>query len=485
MPRLPRFNFRCRELGLHKKVAYVHGKKKHVEQCASDTVKLLHFTLKRHGRDAALARWGNEISTKLARCGGAKEIGNHLTQATRRKGWLKRARFLRRNTQHQRDAQAAQAAARRRGNRGSPKQLKNKTARALRNACENEISLYETYLEKRHAKRPRVDWTQRPSPATEDEVEWYLLDTFHHCNNFREDDRTSQLFRDAVRQCKDSFVLWCCSVVLAVLPNWRWYEAFVSVACGSLVFDPAKVKAANATALGHKLTDVVSKWEHANAGKFWQPMPYITLATAGVSKPLQVARLFFSLKAHGRKLFDSVAAGAPATSSVARLSEEERETRSEQTLLAMRQSKTLTRLGFFTTYQALVSFAGVQGQGTVFLYDPTAHAVAGNGATGALRLFFPGLPCEGYGKPARRTQLLALRSLHARVSRRRTKLFGRSAHKWTLQAAEHTPCEYFKWRKGVVYFAKLWRVPLRGAVSCKGQRPRRLRRAVLKTTKAK
>ena len=245
------------------------------------------------------------------------------------------------------------------------------------------------------------------------------------------------------------------------MPNWRWCEAFVSAACGSLVFDPYKVNVMSAVALGRTLTEVVSVWGHANAGKFWQPMPYINLVTAGVSKPVQFARRFFPLQAHGRKLFDSLAAGAPATSSVAGLSEEARESLSDQTLLAMRQSKTLTRLGFFTAYQALVSFAGVQGQGTVFLYDPTAHAVAGNGATGALRLFFPGLPCEGYGKPARRAQLLALRSLHARVARRRTQLFSRSARKWTLQAAEHTPCEYFKWRKGVVFFAKLWRVPLR------------------------
>ena len=120
---------------------------------------------------------------------------------------------------------------------------------------------------------------------------------------------------------------------------------------------------------------------------------------------------------------------------------------------------------FFTCYQAPVSYAGVQCQARSLLYDQGEHAIAGNGATGALQRFFPSLKYSGYSVAARRAQLRALQCLEAWVAPHAKRLFGRNASKWSLQAAEHTPCEFYKWRLGAIFFAKVFGVTLSRACS--------------------
>ena len=106
-----------------------------------------------------------------------------------------------------------------------------------------EVKLFITYLHKRHAKRRRIEWPRRADPKTEDEVEWYVLDTYHFCYIFMDSDRTSGLFKAAMAGCTDGFLLWCSSVLLSVLPNWVWYATFVKAACKGLVFNPSRVRA--------------------------------------------------------------------------------------------------------------------------------------------------------------------------------------------------------------------------------------------------
>jgi hypothetical protein len=155
----------------------------------------------------------------------------------------------------------------------------SRTKRALCNPDEQELQSFVDYLGKRQAKRRRVDWTDR-APKTESEVEWYVLDNYHFCHNFREDDPTTGKFKAAVAKIHDGFLLWCCAVVHAVLPNWRWYELLVKTACGSLVVNPEKLTANRVDTLAGKLTDTVDRWMAQNNGEpFWTPMPYITLAS--------------------------------------------------------------------------------------------------------------------------------------------------------------------------------------------------------------
>jgi hypothetical protein len=143
--------------------------------------------------------------------------------------------------------------------------------------------------------------------------------------------------------------------------------------------------------------------------------------------------------------------------------------------------KSLYGVSWFVAYQSLVTFAGVQGQAGVFLYQPDSHAIAGNGANGALQRFFPGVPVEGYGAGPRKAQLAALQSLKQHVAGKAQKLFGRKASQWRLQAAEHTPCEFFNHRKGVLFFARRFGVRLAKPTDEEGKAPRRRRRALVQS----
>ena len=92
-------------------------------------------------------------------------------------------------------------------------------------------------MAKRQAKRPKVDWSSR-KPKNEGELERFVLDAYHLCSNFREDDPTTGKFKAAVAAKTDGFVLFCNAVVHAVLPNWRWFQVLVKTACKSKAFDP-------------------------------------------------------------------------------------------------------------------------------------------------------------------------------------------------------------------------------------------------------
>ena len=148
--------------------------------------------------------------------------------------------------------------------------------RALANADIDELVLFENYLAKRQAMRQRVEWvhpdkckatttkglTER-RPKTEDELEWFVLDSFHFCHNFREDDPTSVSFRKAMTGVDDGYTLFCSSVIHAVLANWGWFELLVKTACMSLVFNPDRLVTKTANCLAKKLDAVVREWVSA------------------------------------------------------------------------------------------------------------------------------------------------------------------------------------------------------------------------------
>ena len=153
---------------------------------------------------------------------------------------------------------------------------------------------------------------------------------------------------------------------------------------------------------------------------------------------------------------------------------------SETTLSAMVKCADLRRIGYFIAYQALVSYSALYAVVPCLprIFDKEKYAIAGTGATGALRRFFPSLRCVGTSVAARRAQLRGLQALEARIKPRARQLFGRDAKQWDLQSAEHTPCEFFKWRLGVVHFAGVFNVKLKVKVAGGGKRPRRMRRSM-------
>ena len=73
-----------------------------------------------------------------------------------------------------------------------------------------------------------------------------------------------------------------------------------------------------------------------------------------------------------------------------------------------------------------------------------------------------------------------LEALHARCEHifpKAKKLFAQGADKWCLQAAEHTPCEWIKFRLGVIHFAGVFGVKMQGdAEHEEGLGPDRARR---------
>lgn len=473
---MPVFKYKLSHLGLEKRVTYKRGRWKDVERAKKYVTGRLQKELNKNGQAAAQRLWDESLAELLARSGGARRRGENLTQAQRRKGWKNRGKQLKKDKAHQRDAQLAQALSKRVRVPLSAQKATNKTRKALRNGSEVELSLFEGYLAERQSKRPRVDWTDR-QPKTETEVQHYLLDNYHFCHNFREDDPTSQKFKTALAQVTDGFTLFCCALVHAVLPNWTWYSVMVPVACRSLVFDPTKLVSSSVNKLTDKLTAALDQWEKKNdPAPFWSPMPYITLALADDSKPRQLAKLMVTLQQKGRKLYDDLVQ-ASASAGASGLTTAVRQSISDATLVSMVKDRALNGFSWFTAYQALVSFAGVQQQANVFLYDPDNHAVTGNGANSALQRFYPGLPISGYGKAARKAQLAGLQHLHKRVAGKAKVLFGRKARQWRLQAAEHTPCEYFKYRMGMIFFAGFFRVRLRSPVGETGKKPRRMRRS--------
>ena len=134
----------------------------------------------------------------------------------------------------------------------------------------------------------------------------------------------------------------------------------------------------------------------------------------------------------------------------------------------------LKSIGSFVGYQALVSMASVQHQAKLNWYHPDEHAIPGNGCIGGLQRLYPGIRITS------KTGLAATKAWKMHIACKAKILFGRSGKKWDLQSAEHTPCEFKKFRDGVIFFAYKFSVPLKGLTSKeKGRAPRRKRRSVL------
>ena len=107
-------------------------------------------------------------------------------------------------------------------------------------------------------------------------------------------------------------------------------------------------------------------------------------------------------------------------------------------------------------------------------YHPDEHAIPGNGCIGGLQRLYPGIRITS------KTGLAATKAWKMHIACKAKILFGRSCKKWDLQSAEHTPCEFKKFRDGVIFFAYKFSVPLKGLTSKeKGRAPRRKRRSVL------
>ena len=142
------------------------------------------------------------------------------------------------------------------------------------------------------------------------------------------------------------------------------------------------------------------------------------------------------------------------------------------------ESKLITGFGSFLAYQALVTFSYTQHQAKIMLYSPNHHAVCGNGCRKGMLRFFPGVPIHGDSFLAQKAQRAALIKLRDSVKPRAHRIFGKKKNRWDLQAAEHTPCEWIKFRHGVLYYAAKFNVSLKGNpdLSC-GQRPKRSRRS--------
>ena len=248
---MKKYQFKIRELDIVRNVTYKRGQWSAVAKRQEKVRRRLASVLKSHGRDAALELWHSTLEEELARSGGSQKKGSNLTRAMRRRGGQTRGLVLRKSSKFQRDAQRKMVESRRK--RSRKPQTEAAMNDALAKADENELQLFETYLRKRHdSERKRVYWTQK-EPQTESELEWFVLDTYHFCNNFRCMDSTSRCFKAAVAACRDGFKLWCSCVLLAVLPSWAWYSDLVKAACGSLVFNPFGLKESTPTALAQVL----------------------------------------------------------------------------------------------------------------------------------------------------------------------------------------------------------------------------------------
>jgi len=130
-------------------------------------------------------------------------------------------------------------------------------------------------------------------------------------------------------------------------------------------------------------------------------------------------------------------------------------------------------------YQALINISYVQEQADMMIYSPAHHAISGNGNRAGLLRFFPGLPIKGDSMSAQNAQQAALIHLRDYISERAGPIFGNKKSQWDLQAAEHTPCEWIKFRRGVIFYALMFGITLKGSPDPQGaRRPRRARRDV-------
>ena len=184
----------------------------------------------------------------------------------------------------------------------------------------------------------------------------------------------------------------------------------------------------------------------------WEDFPYITLTRKGVSTFKQIIDIVYWLQT---KLPDL----APM---MLKYSNAKRPF--EISDHSWRRVQAVPGVGTFVAYQALVSFSYAQHAAGIMLYDRDVHVVTGNGANKALKRLFPKLK---FGTPGAST---AQRTAVANIRKHLPSNL-------SLRSAEHILYEWLKHRRGVVFYCRLFNVPLSYCLAREeGQRPRRTRR---------